>query len=330
MTISNLDPTTFANYTIDQLLSIPPDMYSTITEAQISALSKEKMRAIHIDWLSDSALAGLTAQNITGIIDPRYFSEWIWPEQMALISKKAFAALEKTQLAAINTKSFAALTVDQLLSISDKNYSAISAAQLSAVPKDKMHAIHIDWLSDSAFAGLTAQNITGITDPRYFSEWIWPEQIQLIRPSAIAALTDLQFSAFSRASLDALTPQQVAARFICELPTMGLEAKSQNNQLSLGLSITIKETSKQSAAQTSDSIGEKIETSLNFDAAGNESVPKSYVAQWDASANKLLQTLSLNEGFNARPAVGVSVMGEASVLSAPSTHLVSTQWMPAA
>ncbi len=117
MTISNVDPTTFANYTIDQLLAIPPDEYSNITEAQISALSKEKMHAIHIDWLSNSALAGLTAQNITGITDPRYFSEWIWPEQMALISKKAFAALEKTQLAAINTKSFAALSAIGRLTI---------------------------------------------------------------------------------------------------------------------------------------------------------------------------------------------------------------------
>ena len=230
----------------------------------------------------------------------------------------------------VDPTTFTNYTIDQLLAIPPDEYSNITEAQISALSKEKMHAIHIDWLSDSALAGLTAQNITGITDPRYFSEWIWPEQIQLIRPSAIAALTDLQISAFSKASLDALTPQQVAARFICELPTMGLETRSQKNQLSFGLSIAIKETSKQSATQTSDSIGEKIETLLNFDAEGNESIPKSYVAQWDASANKLLQTLTLNEAFNARPAVGVSVMGEASVLSAPSTHLVSTQWTPAA
>ena len=109
----------------------------------------------------------------------------------------------------VDPTTFANYTIDQLLAIPPDEYSNITEAQISALSKDKMHAIHIDWLSDSALAGLTAQNITGITDPRYFSEWIWPEQIQLIRPSAIAALTDLQISAFSKASLDALTPQQV-------------------------------------------------------------------------------------------------------------------------
>ncbi len=95
MLISSVNPTSFANYTIQQLLDIPYEEYSSITAAQIFSLPKEKMNAIHINWLSDSALAGLTAENITGITDNRYFSEWIRPEQMALISNEAFAALEK-------------------------------------------------------------------------------------------------------------------------------------------------------------------------------------------------------------------------------------------
>jgi trimeric autotransporter adhesin len=209
MPISNVDPTTFANYTIEQLLNIPSNEYSTITEAQISALHKDKMYAIHIDWLSDSALAGLTAQNIAGIIDLRYFREWIRPEQMALIGKEAFAALEKSQLSAIKSQSFAALTVNQLLSISDKNYSAITAQQLSALPADKMYAIHIDWLSNSAFAGLTAQNITGIIDTRYFSVWIRPEQMALISKEAFAALDEDQLGAINPKSFAALTELQL-------------------------------------------------------------------------------------------------------------------------
>lgn len=156
MPISNVDPIDFANYTIEQLFNIPYEEYSAITAAQISALSKAQMLAIHIDWLSDSALAGLTAENVLGIIDLRYFSEWIRPEQIVHVSVQAFKALEERWLRAINPRSFAALSVSQLLAISYEKYSAITAAQISAVPKEKMHAIHIDWLSNSALAGLTA------------------------------------------------------------------------------------------------------------------------------------------------------------------------------
>jgi GGDEF domain-containing protein len=348
MLISSVNPTSFANYTIQQLLDIPYEEYSSITAAQIFSLPKEKMNAIHINWLSDSALAGLTAENITGITDNRYFSEWIRPEQMALISNEAFAALEKAQLDAIKPQSFAALTVDQLLSISYEKYSAITAEQLSALPEEKMHAIHINWLSDAALAsgltalnitgikdrryfsewirpeqmalikprsfaaltvdqllnisndkysaitaeqlsalpegkmhaihidwlsdaalvsGLTARNITGIKDRRYFSEWIRPEQMALIKPSAFAALTKEQFSAINPASRAALTPEQWSAWLSKESPTLLLEGVNQNENLTLNLSIGITKTSIKGATSGGDSIGEKTELTLNFDQA---------------------------------------------------------------
>jgi len=268
MLISSVNPTSFAKYTIQQLLDIPYEEYSTITAAQIFSLPKEKMNAIHIDWLSDSALAGLTVQNITGITDNRYFSEWIRPEQMALISNEAFAALEKAQLDAIKPQSFAALTVDQLLSISYEKYSAINAEQLSALPEGKMYAIHINWLSDAALvSGLTARNITGIKDRRYFSEWIRPEQMALIKPSAFAALTKEQFSAINPASRAALTPEQLSAWLSKESPTLLLEGVNQNQNLTLNLSIGITKTSIKGATSGGDSIGEKTELTLNFDQA---------------------------------------------------------------
>ncbi len=268
MLISSVNPTSFANYTIQQLLDIPYEEYSSITAAQIFSLPKEKMNAIHINWLSDSALAGLTAENITGITDNRYFSEWIRPEQMALISNEAFAALEKAQLDAIKPQSFAALTVDQLLSISYEKYSAITAEQLSALPEEKMHAIHINWLSDAALAsGLTARNITGIKDRRYFSEWIRPEQMALIKPSAFAALTKEQFFAINPASRAALTPEQWSAWLSKESPTLLLEGVNQNENLTLNLSIGITKTSIKGATSGGDSIGEKTELTLNFDQA---------------------------------------------------------------
>lgn len=263
-----INPRSFAALSVSQLLAISYEKYSAITAAQISAVPKEKMHAIHIDWLSNSALAGLTAQNITGITDSNYFRDWIKPVQMVYFSVQAFKALEKDQLGAINPLSFAALSVSQLLAISDDKYSAITAEQLSALPEGKMHAIHIDWLSDAALvSGLTARNITGIKDRRYFSEWIRPEQMALIKPSAFAALTKEQFFAINPASRAALTPEQWSAWLSKESPTLLLEGVNQNENLTLNLSIGITKTSIKGATSGGDSIGEKTELTLNFDQA---------------------------------------------------------------
>jgi hypothetical protein len=263
-----INPRSFAALSVSQLLAISYEKYSAITAAQISAVPKEKMHAIHIDWLSNSALAGLTAQNITGITDSNYFRDWIKPVQMVYFSVQAFKALEKDQLGAINPLSFAALSVSQLLAISDDKYSAITAEQLSALPEGKMHAIHIDWLSDAALvSGLTARNITGIKDRRYFSEWIRPEQMALIKPSAFAALTKEQFFAINPASRAALTPEQWSAWLSKESPTLLLEGVNQNENLTLNLSIVITKTSIKGATSGGNSIGEKTELTLNFDQA---------------------------------------------------------------
>ncbi len=194
--ISNINPKAFAALTESQLLAISDTNYAGITAEQISLLSAKKMHAIHIDWLSPSALAGLTAKNITGITDDTYFKEWLSPGQITNINPNAFAALKESQL----------------LAISYTNYAGITAEQISLLSEEKMRAIHIDWLSPSALAGLTADNITGISDDRYFSEWISPEQMALINPAAIAALTDQKYLAIKLASINALTKEQLTAR----------------------------------------------------------------------------------------------------------------------
>lgn len=192
-----MEKTYYQYVTVEELLAYTYADYETITAEQIAGVSKDQMFAIHINWLRPSALAGLTADNITGIKDYRYFNEWNSPSQMALISPAAFAGLE----------------VNQLLAISYENYSGITAKQIKALSKDKMYAIHINWLTPSALAGLTADNITGITHDRYFSEWISPEQMALIKPAAIAALTDQNYLAIKLASINALTKDQLKARY---------------------------------------------------------------------------------------------------------------------
>ncbi len=190
--IAALSPEQFSALTITQLLTFTPEHYAGISAAQLAAVPVEKIKAIHIDWLTNSAITGgLTAQNINGITDAHYFSTWI---------------TDPATITAISPKAFAALKIEQLLAISKSNYQGISAEQLATIPEEKIKAIHIDWLTNSAIAGgLTAQNINGITDARYFSTWITdPATITAIHPDAFAALTPTQLSWFSASNPTAL------------------------------------------------------------------------------------------------------------------------------
>ena len=111
---------------------------------------------------------------------------------------------------------FHSTTVEELLALTYADYEYITAEQIAALSKDKMFAIHIDWLRPSALSGLTADNITGITDDRYFSGWISPEQMALINPAAIAALSDQNYLAIKLASMNALTRAQLDARDVAK------------------------------------------------------------------------------------------------------------------
>jgi hypothetical protein len=191
-------PEQFFALTTDQLLAFTRSQYAGISAAQMAALPRGKVHAIHINLLSERAIGGLTAANINGIVDLRYFNEWSFgPAQIAAINPKAFAALDNVRLWAI----------------SKSNYKGITAAQLAALPIDKVHTIHIDWLSESAInGGLTAANINGIVDLRYFNEWSFgPAQIAAIHPDAFAALTPERIEAISPGNTGGITFKQLAS-----------------------------------------------------------------------------------------------------------------------
>lgn len=185
--------------------------YSGLTAHQISTLSNEQIQAMQrIDWIPAATVTGFTAAQISS------FSN----DMLSQLTTDQVAAI--THLSALTSQQFGLLNISQLSKVainylSQTEYEGLTAQQIATLKPEQIYEMwHTSWMPDDAATAFTAEQVQSINiSMGYFTAgWLNHlsiEAFQALTPAQAAQISAATMAALDNAHLQALTAEQIGS-----------------------------------------------------------------------------------------------------------------------
>jgi hypothetical protein len=182
--LNALAPSAVTGLTRNQLESLSYTTYQGLSANWVACLSLSQIGdLLHIDWLSPSAVTGLSAAQV-GLI------------------RIHFGYMNANWLNALKPKAIAGLTLTQLQQLSYSAYQGLSKNFVAALSVQQMEYLwHPDWLSPDAVSGLSAAQVDHIRiDFCYMS----PQWLSALRAEVVMYMSPQHFRQMNATQIQAL------------------------------------------------------------------------------------------------------------------------------
>lgn len=185
--------------------------YSGLTAHQISTLSNEQIQAMQrIDWIPAATVTGFTAAQVSS------FSN----DMLSQLTTDQVAAI--THLSALTSQQFGLLNISQLSKVainylSQTEYEGLTAQQIATLKPEQIYEMwHTSWMPDDAATAFKAAQVQSINiSMGYFTAgWLNHlsiEAFQALTPAQAAQISAATMAALDNAHLQALTAEQIGS-----------------------------------------------------------------------------------------------------------------------